>query len=59
MGDHWENFFERSYLSEERGQRAQTNRYGDKITERIVANLAKFHRKIILKLLERVHYTFS
>ena len=28
--------FERSYLSEESRQRAQTNRYGDKVIERIV-----------------------
>ena len=36
MGDHWGKIFERLYLSKESRQRAQTNRYGDKIIERIV-----------------------
>jgi len=36
MGDHWGKIFEQSYLSEESKQRAQTNRYGDKIIEGIV-----------------------
>ena len=33
MDDHWRKFFERSYLSKESRQRAQTNRYGDNIIE--------------------------
>ena len=36
MGDHLGNFFEWAYLNKESRQRAQTNRYGDLIIERIV-----------------------